>query len=82
MGQVSLSRQGIGYKCKPEAPFTLAKIKFNGMRFWVKEKGKWLDAFGVPARQVRNVFVLLEMAGELQGNTASPMSNPQAYMKT
>ncbi len=80
-GPVNLSRQGVGFKGKPEVPLTLAEIKFNGMRFRVKQKGKFLDAIGVPARQVPNIFVLMEIAGELQGTTASPMSNPQAYMK-
>ncbi len=80
-GPVNLSRQGVSFKDKPEVAFNLAEIKFNGMRFRVKEKGKWMDAIGVPARQVPNIFVLLEIASELQGTAASPMSNPQAYMK-
>jgi hypothetical protein len=81
-GLVILSRQGIGFKNKPEVPFAEAEIKFNGMRLRVKRKGKFLDAFGAPARKIPNVFILLEMADDIQRGGAPRQQDPMQFMNT
>jgi hypothetical protein len=77
-GAVMLSRQGIAVKNKPEVPFSIAEIEFDGRRLAVKEKGKWRLAFSVGAPGIENVALLLEMTNELRSgaNPPRPISRP------
>lgn len=79
-GQVTLSRQGIGFKEKPQVAFAEATIKFNGTFLTVKKEGKWLSAFRAPAQKIPNVFVLLDLAEELKLGGAPRPPDPFAHM--
>ncbi len=79
-GPVSLSRQGIGFKEKPQVPFAEATIKFNGSQFTVKQTGKWLNAVSTRAQKLPNVFVLLDLAEEFKLGGQSRPPDPLAHM--
>jgi hypothetical protein len=79
-GPVSLSRQGIGFKQKPQVSFAEVTIKFNGTALAVKKEGKWLNEFKAPARKVPNVFVLLDLAEEMKLGGAPRPPDPFAHM--
>jgi hypothetical protein len=79
-GQVSLSRQGIGFKEKPQVPFAEATIKFNGTFLTVKKEGKWLSVFRAPAQKIPNDFVLLDLAEEMKLGGAPRPPDPFLHM--
>jgi hypothetical protein len=79
-GPVTLSRQGIGYKQKPQVSFAEVTIKFNGTYLAVKKEGKWLNVFRAPAQKIPNVFVLLDLAEELKLGGAPRPPDPFLHM--
>ena len=79
-GVVSLSRQGIGFKQKPQVALSEVGVKFNGTYLTVKKEGKWRSEFRAPAQKIPNVFVLLDLIEEIKLGGAARPPDPFAHM--
>src|SRR5260370_293623 len=82
-GKISLSPGGVVWKSKEPIPYAaLVKCKIDGSMLRVKAEGKWLDNIAVTAKQVPNIFILLDLIEEKRstaaGKTAVAMAGSSA----
>jgi len=82
-GKISLSPGGVVWKSKEPIPYAaLVKCKIDGSMLRIKAEGKWLDNIAVMAKNVPNIFVLLDLIEEkrsaVPGKTAAAMAGSSA----